>query len=282
MDEIFKIVLGKNKKRKVLNESDIRRICHIINGMNNFLCEPEIKFGIKSSQNERFRAETNFEKITFFLPVMEKSLEEAYLETTRTNVFDGTKEDYYNYLILSIIFHEFAHVRQKDRIFKGYNDIETKLMAICKKLMMIKGFYAGNYNVIASETDAHARGAINAYKIYSALPSEYIPEPDRIVYATQTMDTFLSEYVVCAKTEIVKSPSEILFEKASVYNLPGFGINEDTYHNLVYGKNDLTLYRKLLLGLPLTFSEASYVNMLTTCVGLGEKVDFIKKLQKRL
>ncbi len=282
MDEILKIVLDRNKKRKVLSKNDIRRICEIIISKSNFYVVPNISFGTESTNNKSFAADTGLDEVKFYMPVLEESLENSYEEINTTSIFDGTREDYYNYRILEVIFHEFSHVRQNDKIIKGHSDIDTRLFYICDKLRAIKGFYSENYSLFSLETDAYARGFINSYLIYSRFPKEYMPERDRTSYASMVMKTLISPYIVSSSKETIKSPSEILLEKADNYNLSKRGIDIETYRGLVNGRNDLTLYKKLLLGLPLTYSEASYVNMLKSCVEVGEKVDFIKKLQKRL
>jgi hypothetical protein len=114
------------------------------------------------------------------------------------------------------------------------------------------------------------------------MPNEIISSNDKKVYAMEVMDNFLSEYSISSGKERVKSPTEMLLENADDYNVSKIGIDIPFYRRLVNSSSGLTLYKKLLLGLPLTYAEASYINMLYTSVSSGERVDFVRKLQKRL
>ncbi len=280
MNEILQLVLDKNKNRKILNESDIKRICEIIIGLNNYINIPQISFAKVSS--EKACASTTPNEMTFYMENLKESLERSYNNLLLSEHLDGGKIDYYNYLILSIIFHEFAHVRQNDRVIKYNGDIEAKLFSICTQLPKIKWFYVANYNVFTTEVDAHARGLIQSYKIYGSIPKEFINDNDRKVYANMVMNNFLSKYNISSKEEHVKSPSEKLLESSTKLDVSKVGIDINDFRKLIVTPHNLTLYKKLLLGLPLTYGEASYIHMLEFCVSNGEKVNFIKKLQRKL
>lgn len=280
VDKIAKIVYDKNKRRQVLNKNDIKTISEKIIDNNNFMVPPRIEFGNKSSISDTVTGQTNKDSVTFFIPVMESSAESEYKDLDVA--IDGGKIDFYNYYFLETIFHEFAHVRQNDIMLKRRNSVESNLFSICHKLSLINGFYAANYRLFADETDAFIRSAISTYSVYRTLPLDMVSEHDSWVYETHTLNTLMPDYEISSKNETVKSPSEILLEKADNYNHSKVNVDVERYRNIVKSKNELTIYKKLLLGLPITYEEACYVNMLKTCVLDGEKVDFVKKLQKKL
>ena len=188
----------------------------------------------------------------------------------------------------------FMSLRMLDKMIKLLNvtkcdsDIETKLFHKSKELSNIIGFYRAYHDIITIETDAYARGLIESYKIYASMPDAFISEHDKKLYGGIVMNNFLSKYHISSNKECVKSPSEILLEKIDVHNvsrggiISKEGIDIDAYRKLITSPNNLTIYKKLLLGLPLSYAEAAYVNMLESCVSHGEKVNFIKKLQKKL
>ena len=282
MDEIFKIVLDRNKKRKVLSKNDIKRICEIIIGSNKFIYNPKICFEKTTPYEDGSYAVATLDAVTFYLESLSEAQQSKYENITNNDVLDGTKVDYYNYIILDTIFHEFAHIAQFDSIEKGRNSIDTKLFSICKKLQSIKEFYDENYSTFISEINAYFKGLINSYLVYEKMPSDIITDNDKRIYASNATDILLSEYYVDSNSDNVKSPSEILLSSAEDYNLSKFDIDADQFRRLVFEPKDMTLYKKLSLGLPLTFQEAAYVHLLATCVSNGQKVNFVKKLQRKL
>ncbi|MBQ6281947.1 MAG: hypothetical protein IJK66_00225 [Bacilli bacterium] len=282
MNEILKLVLERNKSRKVLDKNDIRRICEIIIKQHDFIIPPKISFSKSSPYNNSTYAFTVHNEVIFYMNSLEEAQDKKYNSLLSVESLDGGKVDYYNYVILDAIFHEFAHVRQNAKVTKCDSDIETKLFRKSKQLSNIKGFYRANYDVVTIETDAYARGLIESYKIYDSMPEAFITDNDRRVYGMIVMDNFLSKYYISSEKEYVKSPSEMLLESADKCNVSKVGIDIEAYKKLITSPKDLTLYKKLLLGLPLTYSEAAYIHLLGACVSNGEKVNFIKKLQKRL
>ena len=44
----------------------------------------------------------------------------------------------------------------------------------------------------------------------------------------------------------------------------------------------MTIYKKLTLGLPLTYEEFAYANLLNSCIAAGQVVDIQKKLERKL
>ena len=283
MDEILKIVLERNKKRKVLNKNDIKRICEIIMGM--YKCDPkyDVKFLKVSPDKDGSYGATFDDRVEFYLDTLATAQEIEYKYITTSYVLDGGKIDCYNFTTLEAIFHELAHVRQNMITDKGRNDLETKLFNNSYKLADINDFYKENYRNIPIEVDAFSRSLINSYKIYNSMPKDYLSESDKSVYAASAMSVLTNNYEINGLDEIITSPSELLLESAEVYNTKKLvNLDIDKFRELVKQKHDITIYKKLLLGLPLTYMEYAYVNLICDCVSHEQNVDFVKKLQKKL
>lgn len=278
MDEILKIIIERNKKGKVLSKSDIKRICQIIIGIHNFIESPKILFGSRDSLDPECSAIVLNGNIHFYMDTLIKKMEEGYSSMPVKDELDGGKIPFYNYCILNTIFHEFEHIRQWDKIYKGHSDIDTKLFIISQLLKEIERFYDDNYEDFITEVDAIIRSEISSYLIYRRIPNEIFTENDKRIYASGTTKELIFGYDISSRHQDVISPSERLLVSAKDTN--EFDITE--FSKLISSGKDLTLYKKVILGLPLTYMEAAYINMISTNVRQGEKVNFIRKLQKRL
>lgn len=281
MDEIVKLVIDRNKRRKVLSQNDIKRICQIIIGTYKYGEDYKVKFEAKSPFEDGTYGTASSESITFYKDALESAQEKKYADICSTDRIDGGKVDFYNFVILDCIFHEFTHVAQHDIENRG-RGIDSKLFAICRKLCAIKDFYDNNYDNFITEVNAYSKGILKAYNVYSKIPSDYLTENDKSLYGSLVMDRFLEQYYIDSVGEKITSPSELLLESADDFNISKLGIDMNDFKDIVYSNNDLTIYRKLTLGLPLTYMECAYVNLLSTCVQGGQEVNFVKKLQKKL
>ncbi len=292
MDEILKIVLERNKKRQILNKRDIKRICEIIIGMHNYKSNISIIFenrfadssksalGKQVPNVDELYALTFDEEIIFYLETLEKVAEAKY--QLRGKNMEGCKTDYYNYFILSAIFHEFTHVDQFDRINKNKKDSITKMLLICNKLKAIRDFYATNYSYFIDEVNAFTKSEVDASKIYTSMPNEIVSLRDKNEYAYFAISNLLSRYTVDATSDEVVSPSEVLVYSATNYNLERCKIDAKEFEKLVCQPYNMTLYKKLTLGLPLTYSEFAYANLLNSCIAGGQIVDIQKKLERKI
>ena len=280
MDEIFKIVCERNRKRQILNQRDIRRICNIIINSYDYNEEVHVTFDKSLPNNESLYAYTLDNYVIFFTEVMMKVAEEKYNLINRK--FDGCKTDFFNHFILGAIFHEFTHVAQFDSIDRGKKNLETRLFIICNKLKKIKEFYGENYRFFIDEKQAFGQSDIQVYSIFSRMPQEIVNDRDKNFYAELAMRNLIACYEVDANKDGIISPSETLLYKASFYNLEKQDIDVNQFTNLVYKQNGFTLYKKLLLGLPVTFEEYAYANLIYDCIDEGQDVDFVKRLQRKL
>lgn len=292
MDEILKIVLERNKKRQILNKRDIKRICDIIIGMHNYKSDVTVSFEKRFSTSsqavlgkqvpnvDELYALTLEEDVIFYLETLEIVADSRYKMHGKN--MEGCKTDYYNYFILSAIFHEFTHVDQFDRINKNKKDSITKMLLICNKLKAIRDFYATNYSYFIDEVNAFTKSEVDASKIYTSMPNEIVSLRDKNEYAYFAISNLLSRYTVDATSDEVVSPSEVLVYSATNYNLERCNINSDEFEKLVFQPYNMTLYKKLTLGLPLTYSEFAYANLLNSCIAGGQIVDIQKKLERKI
>ena len=54
----------------------------------------------------------------------------------------------------------------------------------------------------------------------------------------------------------------------------------ERYVNLIYN-DKFTLYKKLMLGLPIKYIEYAYANLLIDALNIEEDINVVKKLQKK-
>ena len=282
MEEILKIVLLRNKQRKLLTKGDIKRICEIIIGINNYTDVDHIEFEKCDPEDENCGGKCMGDYLVFYTDGIEKIMDETYRCIVSNFNLDGCKVDILNFCYLIIIFHEFAHVRQYELIDKGKGTLDEKLYLICHKLTRIKDFYEKNYCNMLTEVNAFAKGAFDAYSVYSKLPKEYLTEKDKIAYQTYALEEATDFYQADSNKEIIISPAERLFLSADQYNISKCDVDINKFKELVYSKHDLTMYRKLLMGLPLSYQEYAYINLMDDSIRDGQDINFIKKLQKKM
>ncbi len=282
MNEILKIILQRNKERKLLTKNDVKRICELIAKANKLDNIQYVDFEKGSVTDPYTAGECHKDHITFYSDGIDKIIEEDSKDITSVHHFDGCKVDIYNFIYLSVIFHEFAHVKQNDMIDKRYNNLEGNLFYICDKLMNIKNFYNDNYQNFLTEVNAFAKGSSGAYNLYHQFPKDYLTDNDRTGYASFAFDEIIDSYTIDPIKEKVISPSELLLHNAECFNLSLLNVDIDRFKKLIFNNQDVTIYRKLMLGLPLSFMEYAYANLLDDAVHAGQDIDFLKKLQKKM
>ncbi len=279
MDEIMKLVARRNMERKTLSTKDVKRICNIIiNGKNYNDYVHDIHFKKTYDKDELAAGMYNGEELFFFADGLDNFVD-VNMENIDSNM-DGTRVDFTNYFILVTIFHELAHVRQN--VMQDYRlNKEGQLYTICEKLSGVDNFYGENYKYDLREINAWALGFLNACEIYANLPGNLISQYDMSIYKNFAISKILSNYSTNGEHEIVFSPSEKLFKNADKYNLANIGVNREKFNNLIHMGDNFTLYRKLCIGLPISFDALSFMHMLLICSNSGEQFSFVKKMQSR-
>lgn len=277
MEEIIKLIARRNKERKILSKEDVKKICRIIiNGKHYEEYVKKIFTEKVKTDDEETAGMYDGENLYFYGKGLDY-FSEINFNQLSDNI-DGTRVDFYNFFGLVTIFHELAHVRQA--VMEEYRkNKEGQLYTICEKLHNVDNFYEDNYKYDLREVNAWALGFMNACEMYAHLPEGLITPYDMSIYKSFAINKMLSSYSVSGKKEIVLSPSEKLFESADKYNLENLGINKEKFKSLINMGPDFTLYRKLCIGLPISFDSFAYMNMLLVCSNSGDQFSFVKKMQ---
>ena len=277
MEEIVKLIYKKNMERKILSKEDIKRICNIIiKGKNYEDYVKNIRFANVNPKDEDTAGMYDGEDLFFFGEGLKK-FSDLNFEQLDENM-DGSRIDYINFFILVTIFHELAHVRQSVMQDDRRNK-EGQLYTICEKLHNVDDFYEDNYKYDLREINAWALGFMNACEMYVNLPKELVSPYDMSIYKSLAINKMLVGYSVSGKKEYVISPAEKIFESADKYNLENLNINKEKFKTLINMGENFSLYRKLCIGLPISFDSFAYINMLLVCNNSGDQFSFVKKMQ---
>ena len=294
MERILKIVYQRNKERKLLTENDVKKIYQILIEVNNCKSIDNLDFSedIIPSDGTIYGAYLGSyfwdpkEKqgtVSIYKNTLHEYLDTVY-ETACEDmnyIFEGTKIDTCNWYYLNTIFHEFSHAMDQDSMNKRKRNTGTKLVKISDKLEKIKDFYENNYGDMPIEIKARNKANLDSLKIYNDLPSEFISDRDKAIYGLMTLVEMQSTYLLDIKKEIIQSPSERLYNNAEIYNFDKFKINGSEFNKLVHNSGDLTLYERLLWGLPISYDEYGNLTLLQATLGNGNNIEFVKKLQRK-
>lgn len=277
MDEVIKLILKRNKERKILSEDDVKKICNIIiKGKHYEEYVKDIEC-LKVCQKDPDTAGMYNGNTLYFYGDGLDNFADVNFNNLDENL-DGSRYDFINFFILVTIFHELAHVRQA--VMQDFKqNKEGQLYTICEKLHDIDNFYEENYKYDLREVNAWALGFMNACEMYIHLPDEIVSPMDMAIYKSFAINKMLSSYSVSGTNEFVVSPSEKLFKSADKYNLENYKINKEKFDKLIHSGQDFSLYRKLCMGLPMSFDSFAYMNMLLVCNNSGERISFVKKMQ---
>ena len=282
MKEIIDILFERNKMRKLLTKSDVKRICEIIINHNHYDNINKVIFKNVCSDMDKCGGEFIENRLYFYKEGIEASIEEDYSSMNKVNSLEGSKIDAYNYFYLTVIFHEFAHVRQDYLDKNDKNQLEAIFYQIENSLCNLPhDFYMENYENLPTEVNAFSKSSIDAYSIYQKLPKSYITDNDSCYYADYVLNQLGRFYDVDCMNDLVISPSERLLVSALEYNLTNIGVDEKELSDLILLPNNKSLYDRLLLGLPITYMDYAYLNLLQSAVKDRQKVPFIKKLKMK-
>ena len=283
MNEILKIILKCNRERKLLSGDDVKEICNIILKRNKYYFVNKIDILSHNPNDENCAGLYHDDHLFFFFDGIVNMLQGYCDDTTDLYTFDGAKVDIYNFYYLTIIFHELAHVRQQYIMDTARSSIEKKIFTLFLNLSLNREFYQENYCNILTEINAENVALVTANYFYSQLPKNFVTKNDRKAYQLSTLGTLLhSNYEIVSKKEMVISPSEHLIDSLNDDILASQNMNCDQYLNLIYKQNNLTIYKKMMLGLPLEYQEYAYAELLYNRLKSDDEINVIKKLQKRL
>ena len=282
MDEIVKIVANKNIERKTLDKNNILEICNILKNKNGYCKDYKVFIKKRNPFGDKTYGIVLGNEVIFYEENLDETHEIVYKDMSLYGSIDGSKIDVYNFTTLFAIFHEFTHIGHFNNIYNGRNTIDRKLFSICHELQRFYDFYDRYYKIFILEVNANCKGSLNAFNIYNKMPKELITANDKKIYASYVLNVFKSSYFVDPINEVIISPSELLLEAATREYSSRASVTINELKEIVNEENNLTLYKKIILGLPLTFMEYAYFLLISTCAKSSEDFSFVKKLQKRI
>ena len=283
MDEIIKIIFNCNKKRRLLSDDDVRKICFIILKKNKYNFVKEVRVFKNNPFDSECAGVYQNGNILFFLDEVIELIHRSYENFSASYNIDGSAIDIYNYFYLGIIFHELAHVRQYAIINGKRNCLEKKLFSIFLNLSQNEDFYNENYYDILTEVNANNVALVTTNYLYSKLPKNFITINDYRCYQSSLIKLALyNNYEILNKKDDIISPAERVVDNFDEEILFYLDMKLDDIVKLIYSNDNLTIYKKIMLGLPLTYLEYSYAHLLSDRLNVEEGINIVKKLQKRL
>ena len=280
MDFITNIIYECNKERRLLTNDEVLRI-------SNYICKLR---GYNLNNIEIYKKYTKSPKDTGDYSRIDKKVYYFYDGiidniTDSANYFrelynpEGSIFDNLNFFYLINIFHELMHVRQDHIIGLPGNSIEKRIFSLFFKFTDDDSFYREIHDIDLKEVNANNLSYINAYKVFSKLPSNFLTKQDKKCYQLATLKWLLQgNYDIVTVGEEINSPAE----KVANTVINNTNISTEEYAKLIYSNSDLTLYKKMILGLPIKYSEYAYANLLIDEISNDIEIDGIKRLQKKI
>ena len=280
MDEILKIILRCNKERMLLKPRDVVRICHIILKLKGYDFVKNVKVFSTNLSDSNCAGVYYNENIFFFYDGLIDYIEKCCDSFTDHYQIEGSDIDILNYYYLCTIFHELAHVRQHYIKNSKYNSDEKKIFSLFYGLSHNRDFYKENYSNFLTEVNADNVSVMTVNYLYSKLPKNFVTTNDRKCYESAMLNTILySNYEVIPNKEIVLGPSEKIINNLNNDLLNNVNTNISKYVQLIQ-KNKLTLYKRLMLGLPISYQEYAYINLLHDEIKVGEDINALTKIKR--
>ena len=282
MDEILKIIINANKERRLLDTPDVKKICDIVIKKNKYNFINDVIMAKKHPYKDNCAGSFASDKIIFFKDGILKYITEYADYFSDSYSIDGATVDVLNYSFLTLIFHELAHARQHYLINCKYDSFEKRLFSFFFELGKDRDFYDLNYDNDLTEINANNVSHITANYFYNKLPNNFVSPSDKTIYQLSTMKMLLqTSYEVDPVHEITCSPAERIASSFNDELLAKTKMNIDKYAKLIYN-NNFTIYKKLMLGLPISYLEYAYANLLIDELNAGVDTHALKKIQKRL
>ena len=282
MDEILKIIIKCNKERKLIGPNEIKRICKIVLKNNKYDFVKNIMVFSVNPKDKNCGGLYYDDKMMFFYEGIIDIITEYTNHFTERYKISASSIDIFNYYILTIIFHEIAHARQQYIANSKYDSFEKKLFGLFLDLSHNRDFYKANYDNILTEINANNVAYVTSNYLYSKLPFNFFTNEDKVAFQLNTMKLMLyNNYEISSKSEMVVSPAERIAMNFDKDILESVNMNIEQYGKLIYKKN-FTLYKKLMLGLPISYIEYAYANLLIDTLEADEEINAIKKIQKRI
>lgn len=281
MNEILKIIVNCKKEQRLFNDEEIKTITNTIIKLNDYYEIINVKVKDKCSYNKKVGGRTEYDTITFYKYGMNKLVQESVDELNSCLEFDCTEIDRLNYIHFENILHEIAHGRQHYIIYDTpYWSLEKALFTFAHNTS--QEFTDENYEIDLLEHNARNVARVNAYNIYSKLPKGVFTEKDMKSFQIAMASNFyIDSYDILYKKSKVLSPSEKIYKKLTNDECEFIGTSKEKYLKLITVKN-LTIYKKYMLGLPISIQEYAYANLMYDAIGEDSSINFCKRLQIKM
>ncbi len=280
MDEIIKIIYNANKERRLFTFDEVIKICSLVIDKKQYDFVSTIRVYAKTPSQDIAQLD-NGELIFYYKEVL-KYLEESCDKFTDMYHIEGTSIDVLNFYYLVTIMHELAHLRQIKYRLSEFNSLEKDIFTLFNNLSMDYEFYRRTYDYNLNEVNAENVAYITSQYLFSKLPPNFVTPNDKRVYQQVVLARMLyANYEVDYKEASIYSPSERITDYFTdeIFKKNNFTLNQ--YADIVT-RDNLTVYKKLLFGLPISLSEYSYVDLINGALANGENVNAVKRLQKRI
>ena len=281
MDEILKIIIKNNKARKILSVDDVKKICHIIIKRNKYDFVKHVNFTEKHPDDEKCGGTFCGDRIIFFYKGLMDILTNYADNFTDTYNIDGSTVDVVNFYYLVIIFHELAHARQHYLVESKKNSTEKKIFSFFHEIEIDRDFYEANYSNLLTEVNAVNVSNMTATYFYNKMPINFVSPQDKNIYQAAMMSALLySNYTIDPRKEIVVGPAERVAKAFTPDMFDITNMDMKQYADIVLD-NKLTLYKKIMLGFPISYIEYAYARLVTETLSSEDNINVCKKLQKK-
>lgn len=278
MNFVTKTVFECNKERRLITPDEIKCIA-------NYICKLQgydindisvYKKYNKSSGDTGIYAK---KKIYYFYDGIIDNITESGNAFRELYNCEGSIFDTFNFFLLICIIHEIAHARQDHIIHSSKNNLEKKIFSLFFQFTDDDYFYRNIHDIDLKEVNANNVAYVNTYRIFNELPGNFLTKEDKKNYQLSAIKWLLQgNYEIVTVGEEINSPAE----KVANIVINNCNITSDEYAKLIYLNKDLTLYKKIMLGLPISYIEYAYANLLIDELTNDIEIDGIKRLQKRL
>ena len=275
MEKVLKIIEKKMSINERLDKDDILSIIDEYVRANKL--ESFIKKVYFVNENDfDYTAFYNQEKL-YLVFVMNKIYENAITNYNYvSNSININFNSFYNYYLLVSLFHELKHVMQYKKMFLGFKDNFLTIYnedEILKNIYDDKKLYFTYHDLFPREREANIFSISETLKYFCMLKRGLVSKEELKYYQLHYVNTLLSGYD--RNLFNIKSPFEKLVKLGNVNKLMQIDDINEVY---------LTLYNRVLLGLPISKKEYDRIFQLYYLIKderISPSVDIEKIIVKR-
>ena len=282
MNEILKIIARCKNEKRMFSDDEVKKICFIILKIIRCPNVKSIDFEPYKKEDKKAAAESFYNRIIVYRKGLMNLIKGDTKEFVKYGEADCDKIDIYNMYYFIYLLHEIAHIRQRHFAYDTkYSSFEKRLFKFHWQLSEETVF--DNYDVNVAEINARNVSRVSAFNIYNKLPDDVITKNDKhMLQMVMAYSFYTDNYEVLYNKDAVISPMEKLIEKIDDFELLHTTINrKDNFYDFI-DKNDFSIYKKIMFGLPISLIEYAYTNLMYDGLINNPDMNFFKRLQKKL